>query len=228
MNFFSHYLVDHRPQSPCYNVALIMPDLLRNFTPEHCKYNFHHFLSLVSESSKDGSTLKPFFEGCLQHIARDKAFHASHFFTNNYQFLRDDWKELCNRFEIPKYWFSLHVIIEIMLDKYFIDNYIEKLHNFYFELIQERNTVANALEFLHHPQPAKFLERYDRFCEIQYLFHYQNIDRIAFALHKIYQQVKLPTAWYENHEKEICDAIEGMYQRWESEIILLGLHEIQG
>ena len=34
MNFFSHFLIDHKPDAPAYNVALIMPDLLRNFTPK--------------------------------------------------------------------------------------------------------------------------------------------------------------------------------------------------
>ena len=228
MNFFSHFLIDHKPDAPAYNVALIMPDLLRNFTPKSCKFNFQEALDELKKSSHPDTNLIQFFEGCLQHINRDKAFHSSAFFKKTYDNLRDEWKSICANYQIPKFWFSLHVLIEIMLDKYYIDNQLEKLTLFYSQLKSQRITVEKALRFLEHPNHELFLERYDRFCEVQYLFHYQQIDRIAFALHRIFIQVGIPTDWYEKFEPMIVADISQLYQGWIEQLEPLGLNEIQG
>lgn len=225
MNFFSHFLIDHKPTSPSYNVALVMPDLLRNFTPKSCKFNFEEKRNELRLCEK--TSLTDFFSGCIQHIERDKAFHQSLFFEQSYALIRDDWKRTCLEYNIPKYWFSIHVLIEIMLDKYFIDNNLEKLTLFYNQLVSERNTVEEALELLQHPQPQTFLERYDRFCEIRYLFHYQDINRVAFAMHRIYMQIGLDTQWFEQHESAIVSAISNIYERWHVQLPELGLDEIQ-
>lgn len=221
MNFFSHFIVDHQPNNPAYNVALIMPDLLRNFTPNHCKFNFAELynrsqLSLTNSNipnpiphpnqthipNQHPITLGNFFLGCLQHIERDKHFHSSEFFTNAYNLLRKDWRAACLEYEIPKYWFSLHVLIEIMLDKYFIDNNLIKLSLFYTQLQEEQEIFEKALNIMHHPAPHEFMNRYHKFCEHQYLYQYQHIEKITFALHRIYIQIGIPTHWYQpNHEK---------------------------
>lgn len=209
MNFFSHFMVDHQIHKPSYNVALIAPDLLRNFTPKHCKFPFSTYREMCApEGSNPNPNLFDFFTGCLQHIQRDKQFHQSEFFQNTYQLLRDPWRETCLNYDIPKYWFSIHVLVEMMLDKYFIDNNLEKLHLFYNQLSSERNTYEKALNFMSHPTPDLFLERYSNFCEKQYLFHYQEFGRIAFALHKVYQQVGLPTQWYDENETHIVEKIK--------------------
>ncbi|MBM3938548.1 MAG: hypothetical protein FJ333_07845, partial [Sphingomonadales bacterium] len=152
MNFFSHFLIDHKPNLPAFNVALIMPDLLRNFTPKSCKFHFQEQLDQLKNTPNPDPSIIEFLEGCLQHIARDKAFHASQFFKNSYDTLRDEWKIICHNYQIPKYWFSLHVLIEIMLDKYYIDNNLKKLTLFYDQLNTQRDTVAKALDYLQHPQ----------------------------------------------------------------------------
>ena len=128
MNFFSHFMVDHQIHRPNFNVGLIAPDLLRNFTPKHCKFDFVDFQQQTSNHAHPNNpALHDFFSGCLQHIERDKEFHQSPFFQEAYQTLRESWRNTCLEFNIPKYWFSLHVLIEMMLDKYFIDNNLEKL-----------------------------------------------------------------------------------------------------
>lgn len=228
MNFFSHFLTDHKTELPAYNVALIMPDLLRNFTPKYCKFNFVDKHQTLLNQHPENNKLLDFLEGCLQHIERDKQFHGSTFFNKSHNFLREEWVKICKTYQIPKYWFSLHVLIEIMLDKYYIDNNIEKLTLFYHQLITERKTVVQCLEWLEHPDKNTFMERYDRFCEIQYLFHYQNIDRIAYALHRIYQQIGLDFSWYAQHETQLVKDISSLYANWQNELPKLGLHNIQG
>jgi hypothetical protein len=148
----------------------------------------------------------------LQHIDRDKEFHQSAFFEEAYQTLRESWRNTCLEFNIPKYWFSLHVLIEMMLDKYFIDNNLEKLELFYHQLNSQTNTYEIALNAMNHPSAQTFMDRYQIFCEKQYLFHYQNIQRVAYALHRVYDQIGIRVDWYQQHENQIVGNIEAQFK----------------
>lgn len=213
MNFFSHFMVDHQIHRPNFNVGLIAPDLLRNFTPKHCKFHFAEFQQQTSNHSHPNNpALHDFFSGCLQHIDRDKEFHQSAFFEEAYQTIRESWRNTCLEFNIPKYWFSLHVLIEMMLDKYFIDNNLEKLELFYHQLTAQTNTYEIALNAMNHPSAQTFMDRYQIFCEKQYLFHYQNIQRVAYALHRVYDQIGIRVDWYHLHENQIVGNIEAQFK----------------
>lgn len=205
MNFFSHFFVDAEPQNPSFNAALIAPDILRNFTPTQSKFHFDHFLQTTQkDQAQENHRLNQFFRGCAQHIQRDKWFHQSSLFNEIYLSQRDNWQLNCPRIGIPRFWFSLHVMIEIMIDSYLINNNLEKLHIFYQTLEIEEETYRSALECMGHTQIDIFMERYRRFYTNQYLFHYQDLERVGFALHKIHEQVKLDSSWYQpNHPDQI-------------------------
>lgn len=197
MNFFSHFFVDYQPNKQAFNAALIAPDILRNFTPNQSKFQFDQFQKLTApHQEKSNPKLHDFFNGCMQHVQRDKEFHQSLVFQEIYQLQRNNWQSACSKFNIPRFWFSLHVIIEIMIDSYLINNNLEKLELFYQILESEQETYHEALELMGHNQINAFIERYQRFCTNQYLFHYQDLERVGFALHKIHEQVKLDSSWY--------------------------------
>lgn len=197
MNFFSHFFVDFDPNKPAFNAALVAPDILRNFTPNQSKFHFEHFQQITSrDQPKAEPILHDFFNGCLQHIQRDKEFHQSQLFQEIYQSQRSNWQLTCPKFQIPRFWFSLHVVIEIMIDSYLISNNLEKLHLFYNTLESQQETYRKAIELMGHTQIDHFMERYNRFCSHQYLFHYQDLERVGFALHKIHEQVNLDSTWY--------------------------------
>ena len=197
MNFFSHFFVDFQPQKPAFNAALIAPDILRNFTPSQSKFHFDHFQQITSiGQSQEDPILNDFFNGCLQHVQRDKEFHQSAIFQEIYQLQRNNWQLMCPKLQIPRFWFSLHVVIEIMIDSYLINNNLEKLQLFYKTLELQQETYRKALELMGHIQIETFMERYNRFYTHQYLFHYQDLERVGFALHKIHAQGKLDSTWY--------------------------------
>ena len=197
MNFFSHFFVDFQPQKPAFNAALIAPDILRNFSPSQSKFHFDHFQQITSKGqSQEDPILNDFFNGCLQHIQRDKEFHQSALFQEIYQLQRSNWQLMCPKLKIPRFWFTLHVVIEIMIDSYLINNNLEKLQLFYTNLESQQETYRKALKLMGHDQIDHFMERYTRFYTNQYLFHYQDLERVGFALHKIHEQVKLDSSWY--------------------------------
>ncbi len=197
MNFFSHFFVDFQPHRPAFNAALIAPDILRNFSPGQAKFQFEHFQQITSINQPQADPiLHDFFNGCLQHIQRDKEFHQSPIFHEIYQLQRDNWQLMCLELQIPRFWFSLHVVIEIMIDSYLINNNLEKLQLFYIVLESQQETYRKALKLMGHDQIDHFMERYTRFYTNQYLFHYQDLERVGFALHKIHEQVKLDSTWY--------------------------------
>ncbi len=212
MNFFSHFFVDAQPQTPAFNAALIAPDILRNFTPNQSKFQFEHFHQItLSDQPNSDPVLNDFFGGCLQHIRRDKQFHQSQLFQEIYNLQRSNWQLTCPKIGIPRFWFSLHVVIEIMIDSYLINNNLEKLHLFYHTLETQQETYRNALTFMGHSQVDVFMERYQRFYTNQYLFHYQDMERVGFALHKIHEQVKLDSSWYQPNNPDQLKFWESTY-----------------
>ena len=172
MNFFSHFFVDYQPNKPAFNAALIAPDMLRNFTPNQSKFQLDQFQKLTAPNrEKSNPILHDLFNGCMQHLQRDKEFHQSHVFQQIYQLQRNNWQSACSKLNIPRFWFSLHVIIEIMIDSYLINNNLEKLQLFYTNLESQQETYRKALKMMGHDQIDHFMERYTRFYTNQYLFH---------------------------------------------------------
>ena len=212
MNFFSHFFVDFQPNKPAFNAALIAPDILRNFTPGQSKFHFKHFQQITFiKQPQEAPILHDFFNGCLQHIQRDKEFHKSPLFQEIYHLQRSNWQLMCPKLQIPRFWFTLHVVIEIMIDSYLINNHLEKCQLFYTTLESEKETYRSALELMGHSQIDPFMERYTRFYTNQYLFHYQDLERVGFALHKIHEQVKLDSSWYIPNNPEQLALWESTY-----------------
>lgn len=195
MNFFAHFLIDHKPNQPIFNCALIAPDIIRSFTPDNKRFNWEH----IQQDPNSTALLKEFAEGCLQHIQRDKQFHDSPMFHEIYQECRTPWKEISIEIDLERFWFSLHVTVEMIIDKILISNNLEKLKLFYQTMNDQAVVYENILNQQNYPHTNYFLERYNRFCESKYLFHYQQPEKIAYALHRIHQSLGISTPWHENN-----------------------------
>jgi hypothetical protein len=178
VNFFGHYFLDHIPNNPKHNFGIITPDLLRNFTPNLYDKNLLHHL-------KDSQ----WQSGVIKHFERDKHFHQSTFFEETYQTCHEITKNTFQKNQIPRFYFALHVLIEMILDKVLISQDENKLHEFYEQLELCQNEIPNLLEQIKHQNPSLFLERYSRFLESKYLFKYLNDSGIVYGFNRIYIQV---------------------------------------
>jgi hypothetical protein len=193
MNFFSHFLVDSIPGNPTYNAALIAPDLFRHFLSKNNRFDWK---KIIHQPQYAPENLKNFCQGSIQHINRDALFHQSDFFETIYQNHRTQWEKLHETEGVQRWWFTLHVSIELIIDKLLIENNLDNLVFFYSTLENETKTYLEFLDIVEHPEKEKFITRFNRFKESQYLFHYRNMEGILYALFKIHESLKIPTPWY--------------------------------
>jgi hypothetical protein len=193
VNFFGHYHLDHIPNNPKHNFGILTPDLLRNFTANLYDKNLLHHLS-----DSDWQI------GVLKHFERDKHFHQSIFFKETYQACHEITKNIFQNTNIPRFYFALHVLIEMILDKVLINEDENKLHEFYKQLELCKPEIPSLLELINHQNPNLFLERYNRFLESKYLFKYLNDFGIVYGLNRIYIQVNAyQLEWNEKQKNEL-------------------------
>lgn len=204
MNFFAHFLVDRKSNQPQFNAALIAPDLLRHFLPNNNRISW---LSLKNNEEIISANLMAFCDGGWQHVERDKLFHQSKFFENIYQNHRESWSKLGATHGLERWWFSLHVSVELIIDKILIDNHLNSLHEFYNTLAEQRQCYKALLTLLNHKDKELFLQRFDKFLESQYLFHYREFSGIAYAIHRIHHSLAIPTPWHPNNTNPIITAL---------------------
>lgn len=205
MNFFAHYLVDQIPNKPQFNAALIAPDLFRHFLPNNNRFAWEN---LLYNSDIKQNQLENFCKGSLQHLQRDKLFHQSPIFQEIYDYNRNNWRSLSDQIGLGRWWFSLHVSIELIIDKILIENNLNKLRLFYRTLQEEKKSYLKFLEIVQHPAIPIFDERMTRFLESQYLFHYKEISSLGYALHRIHISLNIQTPWYSENAKPMVVALE--------------------
>jgi len=178
VNFFGHYHLDHIPNNPKHNFGIITPDLLRNFTPNlYDKHLLHHLKDSDWQS------------GVIKHFERDKYFHQSIFFKETYHACHEITKNTFQKNKIPRFYFGLHVLIEMILDKVLISQDENKLQEFYEQLKLCKDEIPRLLEQVNHQNKNLFLERYLRFLESKYLFKYLDSSGIVYGLNRVYIQV---------------------------------------
>ncbi len=193
VNFFGHYFLDHIPNNPKHNFGILTPDLLRNFTANLYDKNLLHHLT-----DSDWQT------GVIKHFERDKHFHQSVFFKETYESCHEITKNTFQKTGIPRFYFALHVLIEMILDKVLISEDESKLHEFYEQLELCKNEIPNLLEQINHQNPSLFLERYNRFLESKYLFKYLHDSGIVYGINRVYIQVNAyQLEWNEEQKNEL-------------------------
>ena len=198
MNFFSHFYFDQDPNSPSYNFGLLAPDLLRNFTP-----NLYD-KALVSHPQETMDIER----GCLQHLIRDKDFHDSVFFNEVYQELRDPIRNVFMDSKIPRFWFGIHIMIEMWLDRLLIAKNPKQLKDFYHMLDKAKNDIPAFLDRINHQDPETFITRYGRFIESRYLEKYTIDESILYGLNQVFKSTKvISDTWTEQQEQHLLELI---------------------
>jgi len=192
VNFFSHFHFDQLENNPIHNFGLLTPDLLRNFTPN--QYN--------KKKLNELNTQLDWHVGIQKHFARDNNFHKSKFFDSVYNDCHAKTKILFQSLEIPRFWFALHVWIEMLLDKVLIQNSPSKLSTFYTELELVSEHLEALLSQIDHSNIHEFEVRFNRFLESKYLFHYQEHSGIVYGLNRVFIQVKAENKDWNDFQKE--------------------------
>lgn len=190
MNYFAHYFFDHKKDNPHYNFGLLLPDLLRNYSK-----NSYNKRILKYENSSD------IFRGAQQHFKRDKQFHQHPFFEKIQQNIHQPYKTLFLKYGIGRYWFGIHVIVELILDKYLIKNNLTILNKFYLDVEISIQSDSTWLKIIEHKNPSQFISSMIKFNEFKFLHKYTDLGGTMIGLNKIYQFVNADSRdWRENKD----------------------------
>jgi hypothetical protein len=208
LNYFSHYFFDHHPDSSEFNFGLLAPDLLRNYSKDsYNKSKVAHSSSIynkLTSTPNSSITLLDFFNGMETHLERDKSFHNSVFFESVYQEIHPTIESAFKKASIPRFWFALHILIEMQLDQFLIRSFPEKLNTFYTNLSQlSESTILKILQAVDHQEPTKFIDGFNRFLEVKYLQKYSDHSGIIYGLNRIYQQVGIQKQEWTTQQHDI-------------------------
>jgi hypothetical protein len=176
---------------------LVLPDLLRNFLPGK-RVRIEQLAP-----AREHEEVQLLWEGCMMHLERDRRFHGSAYFKEAEAAL----KELFRREElgktVPRTWLAAHLLVELMLDRVLMKQAPELLDAFYHSL---RNTSPETTNlFLEDAQldASAFRQRFDRFTEVAYLYHYPDDGAMTYSLMRIYMQAKVTPEWTLNQQEAV-------------------------
>ncbi len=212
MNFFGHYYFDKIENNPIHTFGLLTPDLLRNFTPNDFNKKLLH----------RPNNHEIWQIGISKHFLRDKSFHNSKFFKLTYSECHDTIRTTFKKCENRRFWFALHVIIEMILDKVLIQKSNRLLNEFYLELSESIEYIPALLLQINHQEVDTFMKRMNRFIESQYLYKYLENEGIVYGLNRIFNQVGADKSdWTQTQFNELTKLVAYIELRVEKNLKLL-------
>ncbi|MFM1898689.1 MAG: hypothetical protein RL577_929 [Bacteroidota bacterium] len=174
MNFLGHFVLDHQEGQSLYNAGLLGPDLIRNASKGQFKPNW-----------KDEIHPIDWHRGARQHLQRDAWFHQHPFFHILYSENRDSVRQAFESVQIPRFYFGLHVAIEMSLDKALLTLYPNAAQRMYSDLEKAFPQIAQWLTEQEFPQAIAGVER---FIDSRYIERYQANSDLAYGLMRVYMQ----------------------------------------
>jgi acyl carrier protein phosphodiesterase len=205
MNFLSHYYFDQSSDS--YTVlGTLLPDLTANAQKEWKLYPQKN--PQVFEHDVE---LKAILRGWNRHLAVDKYFHNSIFFTTHSQQLSAKLRPILQNSPVKAY-FLAHISLELLLDGLLLKNNKVSTEAFYSHLAAyDVEKIVQFLELNLVEDTRPFTLYFERFCSSAYLNSYRETEKIAYALHRICLRV-WPESLTEVEQEEITEILVA-YQR---------------
>ncbi|HMG11179.1 MAG TPA: hypothetical protein VK609_21845 [Mucilaginibacter sp.] len=200
MNFLSHYYFD-RHSNNCYHIlGTVLPDLLKNadkniiLHPEKLQHTDSNINSIIA--------------GWNKHLAVDRYFHSSDFFTVHSHELK---KQLLPAMvgSPVKPFFLGHIALELIIDNLLLTTGKIQVDDFYTHLSGCKTAVIGEfLTFSGLKDSTRFFKFYEDFKRSQYLHTYAETHQIAYALKRICMRIwQNPfTPQHETQMNEILDS----------------------
>lgn len=180
MNYLSHFYISNKPGNSYYNLGLILPDISRGFVK-----------SFKSEPTFTHESFIWLQQGCLQHYADDKTFHASNFFKNG--------SELCTKLvnkagfsnAINRKWFLGHVLFELFVDRVLVRHVNNVADEFYKNLQEIDYNLLHQFLTLHQCTDAtRVTTAVKNFTQAKYIKNYTDNNLFVYSLTRIMMRAK--------------------------------------
>jgi hypothetical protein len=183
MNYLAHFVSDYRPAHPCFNIGLMLPDLLRSSSPA---WRLERRLP-----SNPPPRVADFYAGIDQHLRRDRHFHGLSLFRRQASWLRI---RLSLEAHLPdRYLFFLaHIWFELALDRYIVRHYPQWVERLYQDWASPSWVRwGRFLLSLQAQSPRDDARLLRRFGEEQFLWHYLQNQRLRGILEAVSRRVGL-------------------------------------
>lgn len=180
MNFLSHYYFEKSTQSSNTVIGTVLPDLLKNANKSWNLYpqkNEHLFVN--------NTYLNEILIGWKRHLAVDKLFHSSAFFEAQTAELKQLLLPILTDSPVRPS-FLAHIGVELVLDHLLvIENRID-VESFYGHLNKvEDNLLNDFLAKNDVTDTERFFKFFNSFKTSRYLFSYEKLENISYALQRI-------------------------------------------
>ncbi|MDT3405177.1 hypothetical protein [Mucilaginibacter terrae] len=181
MNFLSHFYFD-RHTTNCYHVlGTVLPDLLKNADKTIILHPEKHFYP-------DGPT-HHIYNGWMKHLAVDRHFHNSGFFTTHSHQLKLHLRPAITGSPVKPFFLG-HIALELILDNLLLTTQQITADDFYNHLDHcDDEVIEDFLNISGMKNPEVFTRFLHKFKNDRYLHTYAQTEKVAYALKRICMRV---------------------------------------
>jgi len=161
-------------------LGVVLPDFIKNAKKDYNLYPLK-IRHLFEEEPHQISILN----GWKKHIDVDQIFHSSKFFQKHTAELKQLILPSCENSPVKPF-FLAHIGLELVLDHLLATEGLVNINTFYDQLSRANKTALK--DFLHTSSlddTDVFFSFLNSFISSRYLFSYQKIENIAYALNRI-------------------------------------------
>jgi acyl carrier protein phosphodiesterase len=180
MNFLSHFYFERNNPDENMVLGVVLPDFVKN---AHKDYNLYplKIRHLFEKEPQQLSILK----GWKKHIDVDQLFHSSVFFQQKTNELKQLILPACENSPVKPF-FLAHIGLELTLDHLLAINGQININTFYDQLTRANKTALNDfLQSCSLTDTSVFFNFLNNFISSRYLFSYQKMENITYALNRI-------------------------------------------
>ncbi|KIO76277.1 hypothetical protein TH53_15935 [Pedobacter lusitanus] len=180
MNFLSHFYFERQNSSDYMVMGVVLPDLIKNadkdwnLNPQKDEYLF-----------RDVPEYAALLSGWKRHLEVDRIFHSSLFFKEQTALLKQLILPALQTGPVKPF-FLAHIGLELILDHLLLTQGIVDTAHFYQQLNNAHTpSLAGFLKYAGLPDQKRFDHFLDNFISSEYLFSYEQIENITYALNRI-------------------------------------------
>lgn len=161
-------------------LGVVLPDFLKNAQKDYNLYPLR-----IRQLFEDAPAQASILEGWKRHIDVDQFFHSSEFFRVYTNQLKQLILPSCENSPVKPF-FLAHIGLELILDHLLIADDLINVNVFYERLAAADKSALD--DFLHTcslEDTDVFFKFLNSFISSRYLFSYQKIENISYALNRI-------------------------------------------
>lgn len=180
MNFLSHFYFEKDNCDSYLVMGTVLPDLIKNGKKEWNLYPQKKEAVFLDEPLLHSMLL-----GWKRHLEVDRLFHSSAFFFEETARLKQLILPLLEQSKVRPS-FLAHIGVELMLDHLLVEHQQVNINSFYGHLESvEDKVLTHFLQKCGADHAEVFLKFMSGFKSSRYLFSYQKIENISYALQRI-------------------------------------------